>query len=98
MIHDFGAGAFAQVVKQYQSNMADKLADIKNCAGQDKDGAVLWELQFVRNCSAQLGIVGVVAICAELAEAVLKGNALDYGALERVLGSAVDILNQMVSD
>ncbi len=97
MIHDFGVAAFVQVVQQYQSNMASKLAEIQDCTEQDDVAIALWGLQFIRNCSVQLGIIGVTAVCAELADEVLECglSRLNCGQLERSLATAVDALNQI---
>ena len=67
--HDFGPDAYCRVVRRYQTNMIEKLALL--FATKDT-GDVLWQLQSIRNCSAQLGVVSVVEQCDALKGLVLK--------------------------
>ena len=72
MINDFGAEAFLKVVSQYQENMARNM-ELLNDRGSNQDGLEqVWALQYIRNCSAQLGLSTVSLHCKRAMDELLE--------------------------
>ncbi len=76
MIHDFGVDAFLQVVTQYQENMAANLNMLSQSSADD-GREQLWALQFIRNCSSQLGLIGVAIQCRQVLDCGCNNVDLD---------------------
>ena len=99
MIHDFGRDAFLQVVDQYQQNMAGNLKLFSQNKAEELQDR-LWALQYIRNCSNQLGLATVAMQCRQIMENDYKNmNRNEQQALQQefelVIDQSVKILKKI---
>lgn len=100
MINDFGPLAFLEVVYRYQKNMAENLDQLLRCVEQKDCKEILWSLQYIKNCSNQLGLAGVASQCNSAIDdfpgAVF--SATHYAGLEAVVDHSVVLLRMISSE
>ena len=79
MINDFGVEAFLKVVRQYQENMARNLEILSDRVDSQDGLEQIWALQYIRNCSAQLGLSTVSQHCKQAMDELHEQAEQDAG-------------------
>ena len=100
MINDFGELAFSEVVYRYQNNMASNLKQLAYCLEQEDQKEILWALQYIRNCSAQLGIIGVANQCNTALKHIVGNRlaAVQHDQFETTISESVALLCSIESE
>ncbi len=100
MINDFGVLAYSEVVYRYQKNMANYLKQLSCCLEREDQKEMLWSLQYIKNCSAQLGLVDVATQC----NTAIKGIAgrdfsiIQHEQFETSISESVTLLRLIGSE
>ena len=105
MINDFGTDAFLGVISQYQENMAKNLNLLTESASRNDPGEQLWALQYIRNCSAQLGIAGVAHQCRLVMDNAAPASEFETGLtseehqhFETIINLSIDSLRTICTE
>lgn len=100
MINDFGVLAYSEVVFRYQKNMTSYLKQLSCCLEREDQNELLWSLQYIKNCSAQLGLSDVAEQCSEAIHGIAENDAtkLEHSLIESVICDSVDLLRQIGSE
>jgi len=100
MINDFGVLAYSEVVYRYQKNMADYLKQLSCCLEREDQKEMLWSLQYIKNCSAQLGLTDVATQCNTAIEAIAGRDfsIIQHEQFETAITESVTLLRLIGSE
>ena len=100
MINDFGVLAYSEVVYRYQKNMFNYLEQLSCCLEREDQKEMLWSLQYIKNCSAQLGLTGVATQCNAAIEGIAGSDfsTIQHEQFESTINDSVTLLRLIGSE